>query len=105
MTPSYEGLAAAVAQLLRLTGKKQKLLFHFTDGEPNIGGKLTIKELLDDARAKNITDIHIYLSHEGGGDSVSGSFKALYGENTLLINDINELPDVVDKELRRRLQM
>ncbi|MBA7679333.1 Potassium-transporting ATPase ATP-binding subunit [subsurface metagenome] len=30
MTPSYEGLAAATAQLLRLGGKKQKILFHNT---------------------------------------------------------------------------
>lgn len=100
MTPSYEGLAAATAQLLRLTGKKQKILFHCTDGMPNVGGRRTIPELLDDARAKGIVDIHICLAsryHDG--------FKALYGEDAMTIDDINELPDVVDKELRKRLKI
>jgi len=101
MTPSYEGLAAATAQLLRLTGKKQKILFHFTDGEPNVG-KRTIPELLDEARSKGIIDIHVCLT---GRDAPSGMFKTLYGEDTMIINDIDELPDVIDKELRRRLKI
>jgi len=102
MTPSYEGLAAAMAQLLRLTGKKQKILFHFTDGEPNSGGSVIIPELLDDARARGITDIHVCLTR---GDILPEQFKQLYGENTMAINDINQLPDVVDQELRRRLKI
>jgi len=102
MTPSYEGLAAAVAQLLRLGGKKQKILFHITDGEPNVGGVQTIPELLGEARSKGIVDIHIYLAESG---SVPDRFMRLYGEDTMSIDDINQLPEVVDAELRRRLKV
>uniref|UniRef100_A0A6M3M684 Putative von Willebrand domain containing protein n=2 Tax=viral metagenome TaxID=1070528 RepID=A0A6M3M684_9ZZZZ len=75
MTPSYEGLAAAIAQLLRLAGKKQKVLFHFTDGGPNTGPSHIIPELLDDARAKGITDIHICLTSR---DYTTERFKHLW---------------------------
>lgn len=102
MTPSYEGLAAAIAQLLRLTGKKQKVLFHFTDGQPNSGNSNIIPDLLDDARDKGITDIHICIPI---GDLVVQEFKTLYGEDTLIITDINQLPEVVETELRKRLQV
>ena len=105
MTPSYEGLAAATAQLLRLTGKKQKILFHCTDGMPNVGGQRTIPELLNDARAKGITDIHICIARSQLMYSSTPNFKALYGEDAMIIDDINELPDIVDKELRKRLKI
>jgi hypothetical protein len=107
-TPSYEGLAAAIAQLLRLTGKKQKVLFHFTDGQPT-SGRDDIPELLNDARAKGITDIHICLTTREIGeptkDYVSTKFKYLYGESIMMVKDINELPDIIDAELRKRLKI
>lgn len=99
-TPSYEGLAAAIAQLLRLTGKKQKVLFHFTDGQPT-SGRADIPELLKDARAKGITDIHVCLARESGLEK----FKYLYGEGAMMVEDINQLPDIVDQELRKRLKI
>lgn len=102
MTPSYEGLAAAMAQLLRLSGSKQKILFHFTDGGPNSGPSHIIPELLNDARAKGITDIHICLT---GRDYEPPQFKQLYGEGTMIINDVNQLPDIIDQELRKRLKV
>jgi hypothetical protein len=95
-------LAAAVAQLLRLAGRKQKVLFHFTDGSPNSSNSPIIPELLDDARAKGIVDIHICLT-EGFAPGVR--FAELYGENTIAISDINDLPNVVDTELRKRLKI
>ena len=101
-TPSYEGLAAGIAQLLRLGGKKQKILFHFTDGEPNTGQSNKIPELLKDAKTKGITDIHVCLTSDG---TLKTRFGELYGKDTMIINDINELPDIIDKELRRRLQI
>jgi len=102
MTPSYEGLAAATAQLLRLTGKKQKILFHFTDGFPNIGGQRTIPELLDEARGRGIIDIHICLT---SSNYTPEGFKGLYGEDTMFVNDVDQLPDIVDAELRKRLKI
>jgi len=102
MTPSYEGLAAAIGQLLRLAGRKQKILFHFTDGEPNNGGRQAIADLLGGARAKGIIDIHICLTSSG---FTPERFKQLYGEDTLFINEIDQLPDTVDKKLRERLRI
>ena len=101
-TPSYEGLAAAIAQLLRLAGRKQKILFHFTDGEPNSEGRQAIADLLQRARTKGIKDIHVCLT---SSSFTPEKFKHLYGEDTLFINEINQLPDTVDKELRKRLKL
>ncbi len=102
MTPSYEGLAAAIAQLLRLAGRKQKILFHFTDGEPNNGGGQAIADLLHGARIKGIVDIHVCLT---SSSFTPEKFKRLYGEDTLFINEINQLSDTVDRELRKRLKL
>jgi len=102
MTPSYEGLAAAIAQLLRLAGRKQKILFHFTDGEPNNGGGQAIAGLLHGARIKGIVDIHVCLT---SSSFTPEKFKRLYGEDTLFINEINQLSDTVDRELRKRLKL
>ena len=102
MTPSYEGLAAAIAQLLRLAGRKQKILFHFTDGEPNNGGRQAIADLLHGARIKGIVDIHVCLT---SSSFTPEKFKRLYGEDTLFINEISQLPDTVDKEIRKRLKL
>jgi hypothetical protein len=102
MTPSYEGLAAAIAQLLRLAGRKQKVLFHFTDGEPNNGGRQAVVDLLQRARTKGIKDIHVCLT---SSSFTPEKFKRLYGEDTLFINEINQLPDTVDKEIRKRLKL
>jgi hypothetical protein len=95
-TPSYEGLAAAIAQLLRLGGNKRKLLFHFTDGHPTSGATNKIPELLHDARSKGITDIHICL----GRPHVY--FERLYGKVTS-ISKLEELPGVIEHELRESL--
>jgi len=102
MTPSYEGLAAAIGQLLRLAGRKQKILFHFTDGEPNNGGRQAIADLLVGARTKGIIDIHVCLTSSG---FTPERFKHLYGGDTLFINEISQLPDTVDKKLRERLKI
>lgn len=101
-TPSYEGLAAAIAQLLRLGGTKQKVLFHFTDGYPNSYTTPTIPNLLEDARSKGIIDIHICMSKDG---TLSQHFDYLYGKNLLAITDISQLPEVVDKMLREKLEI
>lgn len=95
-TPSYEGLAAAVAQLLRLGGAKNKILFHFTDGAPNT--RWDIPELLVDAREKGIKDIHIGL-----GDTTD-TFRSLYG-NTERIYNILDLPDIIESLLREELKV
>jgi len=102
MTPSYEGLAAAIAQLLRLAGRKQKILFHFTDGEPNNGGRQAIAELLQWARIRRIIDIHVCLT---SSSFTPERFRCLYGEDTLFINEIDQLPDAIDKKLRERLKI
>lgn len=95
-TPSYEGLAVAIAQLLRLGGTKKKVLFHFTDGVPNSGRSVEIPELLKQAKEKGIIAIHVGI---GAGDSI----KYVYGDDALNIDDINSLPEVVDTVLREKL--
>lgn len=104
-TPSYEGLAAAIAQLLRFGGNKQKVLFHFTDGMPNSGKTNQIAQLLSDAEEKGIIDIHICLVRDDSSGNQIANFKVLYGEDSLAITDIRELPDVVDQQLRQRLEI
>lgn len=92
MTPSYEGIAAAVAQLLRLGNTKNKVLIHFTDGMPDHSDG--IPELLEKARGQGIQDIHIGL-----GQVASAQFTELYGR-CIRIDTIQDLPDVIEKVLR-----
>ncbi len=97
-TPSYEGLAAAIAQLIRLSPRKKKLLIHFTDGSPNSGNSNVIPNLLRDARKKGIRDIHVGLGNVGY------LFKQLYGtSNTRHVQSIRELPSIIETELKRVL--
>ena len=100
-TPSYEGLAAGIAELLRLGGTRKKILFHFTDGEPNGSMSDQIPVLLKQSREKGIIDIHICLSNDG---ELGDTFKSLYGENAFGINDINRLPEIIDQMLKERLE-
>ena len=95
-TPSYEGLAAGIAQLLRFGGNKPKVLFHCTDGMPDRLGRNSIPDLLKDARQKAILDIHIAMGYPSSG------FNEIYGESTI-IKDISELPVVIEKRLRDKL--
>ena len=96
-TPSYEGLAVAIAQLLRLGGNKRKVLIHFTDGQPNSGNTDKIPELLAEARRKGIADIHLCVGID------AGKFKELYGQDVREIHDINEVPELIEKEFREKL--
>ena len=95
-TPSYEGLAAGIAQLLRFGGNKPKVLFHCTDGMPDYPGRWAIPDLLKDARQKGILDVHISLGEP------SSSFKEIYGEPAVIEN-ISELPGIIEKQLRNKL--
>lgn len=101
-TPSYEGLAAAEAELLKFSGNKKKVLFHFTDGAPNGGHTEHIPQLIQDMRDKGFVVINICLSSTG---QLNSSFKAYYGEDSIAISDISQLPDILDKELRKQLKM
>ena len=96
-TPSYEGLAAGIAQLLRLSPNKRKVLIHFTDGSPDTG--TNIPQLLEDSRKRGIIDIHIALGN------VSGNFQNLYqhGDNVYEVKNISELPEIIEKQLRSNL--
>ena len=96
-TPSYEGLAAGIAQLLRLSPNKRKVLIHFTDGQPDSG--MNIPQLLEDSRKRGIIDIHIALGN------VSGNFQNLYqhGDNVYEVKNISELPEIIEKQLRSNL--
>lgn len=97
-TPSYEGLAAAVAQMLRLGGNKERLLIHFTDGKPTSSRNDEIPDLLDSARGKGIQDYHVALSPQ-----LAQFCERYYGQRVLSINKIEDLPDVVEKILRKEL--
>ena len=96
-TPSYEGLAAAIAQLLRFGGDKPKVLFHCTDGMP-YWPKDSIPDLLSDAREKGIIDIHIAM----GTSFEPECFNEIYGES-MVIKDISEIPMLIEKRLRDKL--
>jgi von Willebrand factor type A domain len=100
-TPSYEGIAAAVAQLQRLTGNKQKVIIHFTDGHPNSYNTGEISQLLRDARKQNIMDFHIYLGGMSG--AAPDWFCNLYGQDAMALNDVSQAPDIIDKLIRRKL--
>jgi len=101
-TPSYEGLATAIAQLMRLGGTKRKVLIHFTDGKPNSGNTDKIPELLADARQHGITDIHICIPGTDS-DSTSFQFENMYGANTQILDDINKLPEHIREEFEKNL--
>lgn len=105
-TPSYEGLAAAIAQLMRLSPTKEKILFHFTDGQPNSGQVVHIGKLISDARRNGIKDIHINLQGRYGilGTSAE-AFQLLYGDSARNIESIEDLPGIIQDELRRKLQI
>lgn len=99
-TPGYEGIAAAIAQLLRFGGNKRKVLIHFTDGRPNSGNTMKIPELLADARKKGITDIHMCVP---GTDDSTNLFPVIYGPQTYEVRNIQDLPEMIRKALREKL--
>lgn len=99
-TPGYEGIAAAIAQLLRFGGTKRKVLIHFTDGRPNSGNTAKIPELLADARNKGITDIHMCIP---GTDANTNLFTQLYGAQTYEVEKIDDLPGMIRQALKEKL--
>lgn len=102
-TPSYQGLAAAEAELLKFARNKHKIIFHLTDGSPNGDGSSYIPELVKDMRDnKGFSVINIALSHNG---KVNTTFQRFYGEDARAISSISELPDFIDKELRKELKI
>lgn len=97
-TPSYEGLAAAIAQLLKWGQNKKRLLIHYTDGSPNSAGTSFIKELLDKARADGIVDYHVIPP----GPTPRPD---LYGERILVLEELRKLPEVVEVILRKTMEV
>jgi hypothetical protein len=97
-TPSYEGLAVAIAQLLRLGGNKKKILFHFTDGAPNSNHTSEITDLIKDAKERGIVCITVGIA------TSEQLIRIVYGGDSFVISNISELPGIIDTELRRKLE-
>ena len=93
-TPSYEGIAAGIAQLLRFAGNRRKILFHYTDGAANSSTSFYIPELLKKARNMGIEDYHL---------GPSRCVEALY-ERIVAVEDIAKLPMVVEELLRKEME-
>ena len=93
-TPSYEGIAAGIAQLLRFAGNRRKVLFHYTDGGANSSTSPYIPELLKKARGMGIEDYHLGPPRH---------VEALY-ERIVEVDDIAKLPSVVEELLRKEME-
>lgn len=97
-TPTYEAIAAAIAQLLKLGGNRRKILVHYTDGGANTGNTNAIPELLDKARVEKVEDYHLVPP------LLLASSLRLFGEGHVRsLEMLENLPHVVEEILSTKL--
>lgn len=91
---------------LLLRNEKHKFLLVFSDGEPsahsyNDNGIVDTFEAVSESRKLNIDTIGFYLSNEPITETEETYMKNIYGEQHLLVPNIQELPFVFSSLLKR----
>lgn len=89
--------------------EKQKFLIIFSDGEPAAfsyeqNGIVDTHEAVLEARKTGIECINIFLSNGNVEESVRQTIENIYGNYSIIVPDINELPDILFPLLKKLLQ-
>jgi nitric oxide reductase activation protein len=88
--------------------EKQKFLLVFSDGEPaamdyDQNGIVDTHEAVLDARKQGIEVINVFLSNGQIDEGQRKTIQNIYGNYSILVSDIEELPDVLFPLLRKLL--
>ncbi|OIU71426.1 nitric oxide reductase activation protein NorD [Rossellomorea aquimaris] len=88
--------------------EKQKFLLVFSDGEPaameyDQNGIVDTHEAVLDARKQGIEVINVFLSNGPIDEGQRNTIQNIYGNYSILVSDIEELPDVLFPLLRKLL--
>jgi nitric oxide reductase activation protein len=88
--------------------EKQKFLLVFSDGEPAAfgyeqNGIVDTHEAVLNARKQGIEVINVFLSNEDITEGQRRMIENIYGKFSILVSDVEELPDVLFPLLRRLL--
>jgi len=104
-----DGFAIRVTteKLLQRT-EKQKFLLVFSDGEPAAfsyeqNGIVDTHEAVVEARKRGIEVINVFLSNGQIDEGQQKTIQNIYGKYSILVPDINELPDVLFPLLKKLL--
>ncbi|WP_421378728.1 vWA domain-containing protein [Bacillus salacetis] len=97
-----------MAERLLQRSEKQKFLLVFSDGEPAAfgyeqNGIVDTHEAVLQARKQGIEVINVFLSNEEIEEAQRKMIENIYGKFSILVSDVEELPDVLFPLLRRLL--
>ncbi|WP_243290740.1 VWA domain-containing protein [Bacillus sp. FJAT-47783] len=89
--------------------EKQKFLIIFSDGEPAAysyeqNGIVDTHEAVLEARKKGIEVINIFLSNGQVEESAKKTIENIYGNYSIIVSDIHELPTILFPLLKKLLQ-
>ncbi|MBM7584121.1 nitric oxide reductase activation protein [Bacillus pakistanensis] len=104
-----DGLAIRImTERLLNRSENQKFLLVFSDGEPAAmgyeqNGIVDTHEAVLDARKQGIEVINVFLANGEIEESQRNIIQNIYGKFSILVSDIEELPDVLFPLLRRLL--
>jgi nitric oxide reductase activation protein len=97
-----------MAERLLQRSEKQKFLLVFSDGEPAAfgyeqNGIVDTHEAVLQARKQGIEVINVFLSNDEIEEAQRKMIENIYGKFSILVSDVEELPDVLFPLLRRLL--
>ncbi|WP_113929211.1 VWA domain-containing protein [Bacillus sp. P14.5] len=97
-----------MTERLQQRSEKQKFLLVFSDGEPAAfsyeqNGIVDTHEAVLQARKQGIEVINVFLSNEDITEAQRKMIENIYGKFSILVSDVEELPDVLFPLLRRLL--
>ncbi|MED1201555.1 vWA domain-containing protein [Heyndrickxia acidicola] len=97
-----------MAERLKARQETQKFLLVFSDGEPaafgyNQNGIVDTHEAVLEARKNGIEVINIFLSNSHIEESQRNTLKNIYGHFSMLVPEIEELPEILFPLLKRLL--
>jgi nitric oxide reductase activation protein len=97
-----------MSERLMQRSEKQKFLLVFSDGEPAAfgyeqNGIVDTHEAVLQARKQGIEVINVFLSNDEIEEAQRKMIENIYGKFSILVSDVEELPDVLFPLLRRLL--
>ena len=97
-----------MTERILMRNEKQKFLLVFSDGEPAAmeyeqNGIVDTHEAVLDARKKGIEVINVFLSNGEIDESQRKTIQNIYGNYSILVSDVEELPEVLFPLLRKLL--
>lgn len=88
--------------------EKQKFLLVFSDGEPAAfsyeeNGIVDTHEAVIEARKQGIEVLNVFLANGEIDEGQQKTIQNIYGKYSILVQDINELPDILFPLLKKLL--